>query len=44
VRPEAILFDAGGTLIHVDFERLCRAAGIDEDRAAFSRAASAAGV
>lgn len=25
---EAILFDAGGTLIHVDGERLCRAAGV----------------
>ena len=39
---EAILFDAGGTLIHLDFERVCRAAGIDEDKAAFSRAATAA--
>jgi len=36
----AILFDAGGTLIHLDGERICRAAGIDEDAAAFGLAAA----
>jgi putative hydrolase of the HAD superfamily len=36
VTPQGILFDAGGTLIHVDGERVCRAAGVDVDRAAFS--------
>jgi putative hydrolase of the HAD superfamily len=35
---QAVLFDAGGTLIHLDGERLCRAAGIDADAAAFARA------
>jgi len=39
----AILFDAGGTLIHVDGERICRAAGIPYEAAAF-RAAEAAAV
>lgn len=34
----AVLFDAGGTLIHVDGERVCRAAGVAFDRAAFRRA------
>ena len=34
----AVLFDAGGTLIHVDGERVCRAAGIDFDAAAFRTA------
>jgi HAD superfamily hydrolase (TIGR01509 family) len=33
-----VLFDAGGTLIHLDGERICRAAGVDVDSAAFSRA------
>jgi HAD superfamily hydrolase (TIGR01549 family) len=33
-----ILFDAGGTLIHIDGERLCRAAGVDVDETVFSRA------
>src|SRR4029077_1751614 len=42
VKPQGILFDAGGTLIHVDGERVCRAAGVDVDRAAFSSAARAA--
>jgi putative hydrolase of the HAD superfamily len=42
VKPQGILFDAGGTLIHVDGERVCRAAGVDVDRAAFSIAARAA--
>jgi putative hydrolase of the HAD superfamily len=34
----AVLFDAGGTLIHVDGERICRAAGVPFDGAAFRRA------
>lgn len=34
----AILFDAGGTLIHLDGERICRAAGVDADAVAFKRA------
>jgi putative hydrolase of the HAD superfamily len=34
----AVLFDAGGTLIHVDGERICRAAGVDFDAAAFRKA------
>ena len=39
MRPvRAVLFDAGGTLIHVDGERVCRAAGIDFDAAAFRKA------
>jgi len=38
VKPLGILFDAGGTLIHVDGERVCRAAGVDVDRVAFSAA------
>jgi putative hydrolase of the HAD superfamily len=38
----AVLFDAGGTLIHVDGERICRAAGIGYDAAAFRAAESAA--
>lgn len=42
MKPQGILFDAGGTLIHVDGERVCRAAGVDVDRAAFSAAARAA--
>jgi len=33
-----VLFDAGGTLIHLDGERICRAAGVDVDSVAFSRA------
>ena len=33
-----MLFDAGGTLIHVDGERVCRSAGIGYDGAAFRRA------
>ncbi|HEY6050821.1 MAG TPA: HAD family hydrolase, partial [Thermoanaerobaculia bacterium] len=41
---EAILFDAGGTLIHVDGERVCRAAGVDADRAAFLQALGGAGL
>lgn len=36
----AILFDAGGTLIHLDGERICRAAGVDIDAVAFGRAAA----
>ncbi|MFN2386266.1 MAG: HAD family hydrolase [Thermoanaerobaculia bacterium] len=40
---EAILFDAGGTLIHVDGERFCRAAGILY-RAGRFRAAEGAGI
>ena len=38
----AVLFDAGGTLIHVDGERICRAAGIGYEAAAFRAAESAA--
>ncbi len=39
MRPvRAVLFDAGGTLIHVDGERVCRAAGVVFDAAAFRRA------
>lgn len=34
----AILFDAGGTLIHLDGERICRAAEVAYSRAGFSRA------
>ncbi len=34
----AVLFDAGGTLIHVDGERICRAAGVAFDGTAFRRA------
>ena len=36
----AVLFDAGGTLIHVDGERVCRAAGVDFEAEAFRRAES----
>ena len=38
----AILFDAGGTLIRVDGERLCAAAGVAWEEAAFDAAESAA--
>ena len=38
----AILFDAGGTLIHIDGERVCEAAGIPFDPERFRRAESAA--
>jgi putative hydrolase of the HAD superfamily len=38
----AVLFDAGGTLIHVDGERICRAAGLSFDNDGFRRAESAA--
>jgi len=38
----AILFDAGGTLIHVDGERVCRAAEIAYDAETFTRAEQAA--
>lgn len=38
----AILFDAGGTLIHLDGERICRAAGVPPDEEVFARAESAA--
>jgi len=37
-RFSAVLFDAGGTLIHLDGERICRAAGVDVDAVAFARA------
>lgn len=44
MRPaRAILFDAGGTLIHVDGERVCRAAGVPYDADAF-RAAESSGI
>jgi hypothetical protein len=33
-----VLFDAGGTLIHLDGARICRAAGLDADLALFSQA------
>jgi len=38
----AVLFDAGGTLIHVDGERVCRAAGVDFEAEAFRSAEAAA--
>jgi HAD superfamily hydrolase (TIGR01549 family) len=38
----AVLFDAGGTLIHVDGQRACRAAGVPFDAAAFRAAETAA--
>ncbi len=38
----AVLFDAGGTLIHVDGERVCRAAGRAWDPVEFREAESAA--
>ncbi len=38
----AVLFDAGGTLIHLDGERVSRAAGLDYDAVAFGRAHGAA--
>jgi HAD superfamily hydrolase (TIGR01509 family) len=38
----AVLFDAGGTLIHVDGERVCAAAGVGFEGAAFRRAEAAA--
>ena len=38
----AILFDAGGTLIRIDGERLCAAAGVAWEEAAFDAAESAA--
>ncbi|HSS45182.1 MAG TPA: HAD family hydrolase [Thermoanaerobaculia bacterium] len=37
-----ILFDAGGTLIHLDGERICRAAGLSYRRERFSEAEAAA--
>jgi putative hydrolase of the HAD superfamily len=38
----AVLFDAGGTLIHVDGERVCRAAGVGYDSGAFRLAEAGA--
>jgi putative hydrolase of the HAD superfamily len=38
----AVLFDAGGTLIHIDGERVARAAGIPFDAGIFRRAEAAA--
>lgn len=38
----AVLFDAGGTLIHVDGQRLCRAAGVSYRAEAFEEAEAAA--
>ena len=38
----AVLFDAGGTLIHLDGERICAAAGIPFTAAAFEAAEAAA--
>lgn len=38
----AILFDAGGTLIHIDGERFCAAAGLPWEEAAFGTAEDAA--
>ena len=35
---EAILFDAGGTLIHLDGPRVCRTAGVEADDGAFRSA------
>ena len=39
---QAILFDAGGTLIHVDGPRICQAAGVAWDPQSFSAAETAA--
>ena len=39
---QAILFDAGGTLIHVDGERFCAAAAIPFEAERFARAEAAA--
>ena len=38
----AVLFDAGGTLIHIDGERVCLAAGVPFDAPFFRRAEAAA--
>ncbi|MEP6801757.1 MAG: HAD-IA family hydrolase [Acidobacteriota bacterium] len=38
--PKAILFDAGGTLIHLDGDRICRAAGVPHAAGRFAHAAS----
>ena len=38
----AVLFDAGGTLIHVDGERISRAAGVAYEDARFRKAESEA--
>ncbi|MGH9369633.1 MAG: HAD family hydrolase [Thermoanaerobaculia bacterium] len=38
----AVLFDAGGTLIHVDGERVCAAAGLPWEEASFDAAENAA--
>jgi HAD superfamily hydrolase (TIGR01509 family) len=38
----AVIFDAGGTLIHLDGERVCRAAGVPFDHAGFRQAESGA--
>jgi putative hydrolase of the HAD superfamily len=38
----AVLFDAGGTLLSIDGERICRTAGIGFENAAFRRAEAAA--
>jgi putative hydrolase of the HAD superfamily len=38
----AILFDAGGTLIHIDGERFCAAAGVPWEESAFDAAENAA--
>ncbi len=42
IAVSAILFDAGGTLIHIDGARLCRAAGVPFDAASFLAAETAA--
>ncbi len=42
MKIEAILFDAGGTLIHVDGRRFCGAAGLAYDPGAFAAAEAAA--
>ncbi|MEO8189081.1 MAG: HAD family hydrolase [Acidobacteriota bacterium] len=39
--PKAILFDAGGTLIHLDGDRIARAAGVPHAASGFDRAAAA---
>jgi len=41
-RIRAILFDAGGTLIHIDGEAFCRAAGRDYSEDAFGQAEASA--
>ena len=41
-KVRAVIFDAGGTLIHVDGERICRAAGVGFEAPAFREAEATA--